>query len=242
MARKQKAPQASAGAPLYMATYGDMVTLILCFFVLLFAMSSVDSQKFQKALISLRGSLGVLRGGVTTEQPIEPNTSGEENRNAGTSERVELDTQHVAHTINSYLRSEGLNKSIQVSINQRGVAVSISDQFLFNSGSAELKSEGRRVLYKIATLVRDQVPAVSVEGHTDSVPLNGGIYRDNWGLSAARAAVIASYLESAGGFAPLKLQAVGYGPNHPVVPNDSLEHMALNRRVDLVFLSQHPKL
>jgi chemotaxis protein MotB len=183
MARKKKAPPAPAGAPLYMATYGDMVTLVLCFFVLLFAMSSVDAQKFQKALLSLRGSLGVLKGGTTVEPTVEPNTSGEEAKAPGASPRQEMNTQHVAYTINSYLRSEGLDKSIQVTINQRGVAVSISDQFLFESGSAVLKPDGKRVLYKIATLVREEVPAMSVEGHTDAVPLRGGIYRDNWGLS-----------------------------------------------------------
>jgi chemotaxis protein MotB len=241
MARKEKAPDVAVGAPLYMATYGDMVTLVLCFFVLLYAMSSIDSQKFQKALISLRGSFGVLRGGTTTEEATEPNTSGEDGTSAGASSRMELDTQHVAYTVDSYLRSEGLSKSIQVTINQRGVTVSISDQFLFESGSAELKNDGRRVLYKIATLVRDEVPAVSVEGHTDGVPLRGGIYRDNWGLSSARAAVVASYLESEGRITPQKLQAVGYSAYRPVVPNDSLEHRALNRRVDLVFLSQYPK-
>jgi chemotaxis protein MotB len=128
-----------------------------------------------------------------------------------------------------------------VTVTQRGIAVSISDQFLFESGSAELKVEGQRALYKIATLVRDEVPAISVEGHTDTVPLNGGRYRDNWGLSAARAAVVASYLHSSAGVAPHKLQAVGYGPYHPVVPNDNPEHRLLNRRVDLVFLSQYPK-
>ena len=242
MARKKKGGgDAAPGAPLYMATYGDMVTLILCFFVLLFAMSSVDSQKFQKALISLRGSLGVLKGGVTTEPSPDPNASGEEAVGPGSSERVELDTQYVAHTVNSYLRSENLDKSIRVSVTQRGVLVSISDQFLFDSGSAVLKTDGKRALYKIATLVRDKVPAIAVEGHTDSVPLAGGIYRDNWGLSSARAAVVTSYLQDSGGVDPLKLQAVGYGPNHPVVPNDTAEHRALNRRVDLVFLSQYPK-
>jgi chemotaxis protein MotB len=224
-----------------MATYGDMVTLVLCFFVLLFAMSSIDSQKFQKALLSLRGSLGVMKGGITMETPTEPNTSGEEDRSAGTTPRRVMDTQHVAYTIDSYLRREGLDKSIQVTINQRGVAVSISDQFLFESGSAELKPDGKRVLYKIATLVRDEIPAMSVEGHTDSVPLRGGIYRDNWGLSSARAAVVASYMETDGGVQPQKLQAIGYSSYHPMVPNDSPEHRALNRRVDIVFLSQYPK-
>jgi chemotaxis protein MotB len=241
MARKEKAPPSSPGAPLYMATYGDMVTLVLCFFVLLFAMSSIDSQKFQKALLSLRGSLGVLKGGVTTEQSTEPNPGLEEGQAAGSAPRYEMDTQHVAYTIESYLRSEGLGKSIQVTVNQRGVAVSISDQFLFESGSAELKPDGQRVLYKIATLVRNEVPAISVEGHTDTVPLRGGRYRDNWGLSSSRAAVVASYLETDGNVSPQKLQAVGYGPYRPVVPNDSAEHRALNRRVDLIFLSQYPK-
>ena len=85
------------------------------------------------------------------------------------------------------------------------------------------------------------VPTIYVEGHTDAVPLNGGIYRDNWGLSSARAAVEASYFETAGGVNPIKLQAVGFGSNRPVVPNDSPEHMSLNRRVDIIFLSQYPK-
>jgi chemotaxis protein MotB len=178
---------------------------------------------------------------VTTEPSTEPNPGLEEGRAAGSAPRYEIDTQHVAYTINSYLRSEGLDKSIQVTVNQRGVAVSISDQFLFESGSAELKPDGQRVLYKIATLVRDEVPAVSVEGHTDTVPLRGGRYRDNWGLSSARAAVVASYLETDGGVSPQKLQAVGYGPYRPLVPNDTTEHRALNRRVDLIFLSRYPK-
>ena len=241
MARKKKAPPSMPGAPLYMSTYGDMVTLVLCFFVLLFAMSSVYAQKFQKALLSLRGSLGVLKGGTTVEATVEPNTSGEEVTAAGSAPRHEMDTQHVAYTINSYLRSEGLDKSIQVTINQRGVAVSISDQFLFDSGSAVLKPDGKRVLYKIATLVREEVPAMSVEGHTDAVPLRGGIYRDNWGLSSARAAVVASYLAAEAGVSPQKLQAVGYSSYRPMVPNDTAEHRALNRRVDIIFLSQYPK-
>ncbi|MDR2137761.1 MAG: flagellar motor protein MotB [Synergistaceae bacterium] len=241
MARKQKAPASAPGAPLFMATYGDMVTLILCFFVLLFSMSSVDVQKFKQALLSLQGTFGILKGGPTLEEIQEPNENRDEDMNPGSSAQREMDTRHVAYTIDSYLRSEGLEKSIQMTISQRGVTVSISDQFLFDSGSAELKVEGQRVLYKIATLVRDVVPAISVEGHTDAVPLRGGRYRDNWGLSSARAAVVASYLEASAGVSPHKLQAVGYGSYRPVVPNDYDEHRALNRRVDLVFLSQYPK-
>ncbi len=241
MARQKKPEEPGLSAPFYMGTYGDMVTLILCFFILLFAMSSVDSQKFQKALISLRGSLGVLRGGETSEEAQETRQGAEKQRSPGSSPHVELDTRHVAYTINSFLRAEGLEKSIQVTINQRGVAVSISDQFLFASGSAEIRPEGQRALYKIAELTRDKVPAVAVEGHTDSAPMRGGLYRDNWGLSSMRAAAVASYFERVGRFDPVKIQAVGFGSSQPVVPNDSPEHQALNRRVELVFLSEYPK-
>jgi chemotaxis protein MotB len=244
MARKEKAPEAPPSAPLYMATYGDMVTLVLCFFVLLFAMSSIDAQKFKAAMISLKGSLGVLKGGNSREEMIDPNSAPAEadGRSPGTSQRVEMDTRHVAQTIEAYLRTEGMEKNIQVTVNQRGVSVSMSDQFLFESGSAELKRDGMRVLYKIAEIVKNvSFPLISAEGHTDSVPLQGGRYRDNWGLSAARAGVVASYMHTDGGLDPTKLQAVAYGPYHPLVPNDTPEHRALNRRVDLVFLSQYPK-
>ena len=241
MARPKKPEEPGLSAPFYMGTYGDMVTLILCFFILLFAMSSVDSQKFQQALLSLRGSLGVLKGGVTVEESNDPNRSGEVGASPGASPRVEVDTRHIAYTLNSYLRSENLQREIQVTINQRGVSVSIGDQFLFLPGRADLRPEGERVLYKLSELTRDAVPAVAVEGHTDSGVLNGGIYRDNWGLSAMRAAAVASYMEHSGGYDPVKLQAVGFSSAQPVVPNDTSEHRALNRRVEIVFLSQYPK-
>jgi chemotaxis protein MotB len=225
-----------------MATWGDMVSLLLCFFVLLFAMSSIDADRAQQIIISLRGSLGVMRGGTTLAPPDRPNPpEAAQGRDPGPSPQVRLlDTQHVAHTINAFLRTEGLDRAIRVTINQRGVQVSISDQFLFDSGSAMIRPAGQRALYRISELVRDNVPAIAVEGHTDSVPLLGGIYRDNWGLSAMRAAVVASFMQDSGRIEPIRLQAVGYGPTRPVMPNDTPEHRALNRRVDLVMLSQHP--
>jgi len=196
-----------------MATWGDMVSLLLCFFVLLFAMSSIDAERAEQIIISLRGSLGVMRGGRTLERVEQPNPpEANQGRDPGPSPQVRaLDTQHIAHNINSFLRAEGLDSAIRVTVNQRGVQVSMSDQFLFDSGSAMLRPGGQRALYRIAEMVRDHVPAIAVEGHTDSIPLRGGIYRDNWGLSAMRAAVVASFLQDSGRIEPIRLQAVGYG-------------------------------
>jgi len=205
-------------------------------------MSSIDADRAEQIIISLRGSLGVMRGGRTLERIEQPNPpDANQGRDPGPSPQVRvLDTQHIAHNINSFLRSEGLDRSIRVTVNQRGVQVSMSDQFLFDSGSAMLRPGGQRALYRIAEMVRDHVPAIAVEGHTDSVPLRGGIYRDNWGLSAMRAAVVASFLQDSGRIEPIRLQAVGYGETRPVMPNSTPENRALNRRVDLVLLSQHP--
>lgn len=240
MARKKSEPPSSPGAPLFMATYGDMVTLILCFFVLLFAMSTIDAQKFQKMVISFRGSLGVMKGGEAMEEAQAP-FGGEEGQAPGSAPRYEMDTQSVARTVEAYLRRENLEKSIQVHVNQRGITVSMSDQFMFDSGSAELKPAAKRTLTMIASIVRDIAPAVAVEGHTDNVPLTGGVYRNNWGLSAARSASVVTWLEEDNQYPDDALQLVGYGSSKPVVPNDSAANRSLNRRVDIVFLSQHPK-
>ena len=240
MARKKKEESAPAGAPLFMATYGDMVTLLLCFFVLLFAMSTIDAQKFQKMVISFKGSLGVLKGGKSQEEISMP-FGGESGQAPGSSPRYEMDIQSVARTVEAYLKNEGLEKSAQLRVDQRGITVSMSDQFMFDSGSAELKSGAKRTLSMIASMVRDIAPAVAVEGHTDSNPLEGGIYRNNWGLSAARSASVVTWLEVDGKYPPDALQIVGFGSTKPLVPNDTAAHRSLNRRVDIVFLSQYPK-
>ncbi|MCL1941128.1 MAG: flagellar motor protein MotB [Synergistaceae bacterium] len=240
MARKKKEAEAPPGAPLFMATYGDMVTLILCFFVLLFAMSTIDAQKFQKMIISFRGSLGVMKGGKAQEESPTP-FGGERGQAPGSAPRYEMDTQSVARTVEAYLKNEGLEKSVQVRVDQRGITVSMSDQFMFDSGSAELKSAAKRTLTMIASMVRDVAPAVAVEGHTDNNPLAGGIYRNNWGLSAARSASVVTWLEDDGKYPPTALQIVGFGAAKPIVPNDTAANRSLNRRVDIVFLSQYPK-
>jgi len=240
MARKKKEESAPAGAPLFMATYGDLVTLLLCFFVLLFAMSTVDAQKFQRMAISLKGSLGVLKGETSLMEFPMP-IDGESDQGQKPSTPYEAETRNVARNIEAYLRREGLEKSTHIRINQRGITVSMSDQFMFESGSAELKPVAKRTLSMIASIVRDIAPAVAVEGHTDSNPLEGGIYRNNWGLSAARSASVVTWLEVDGKYPPDSLQIVGYGSAKPIVPNDTAANRSLNRRVDIVFLSQYPK-
>lgn len=240
MARSKKKKQEEKGGSGWLATYGDMVTLLLTFFVLLFAFSSIDVEKFKKMMVSFQGALGVLDGGKALEEDPLP-YGGSSGYDAGEERRQTQSMLQVARELRSFLKDQELDKDISVTVDQRGVTVSLSDQFLFSRGAVDIKPEGKRLLSRLGRLLADKVPAMAVEGHTDDIPLRGGPYRDNWGLSAIRAAIVASYLIDNVDFSPSKLQAVGYGSFRPVVPNDTEEHRSLNRRVDLVILSRYPK-
>ncbi|EHM09601.1 flagellar motor protein [Thermanaerovibrio velox DSM 12556] len=239
MARKKKQPEGSAGAPLFMATYGDMVTLLLTFFVFLYSFSSIDVQKFQKMMFSFQGALGVLPGGKTIQEGAGV-YAGRVGQDAGDApKRTQEFKEGIAKQLQALAKEQGLQDQMIVQINQRGVTVSLSEQFLFAPGSAELSPLARRLLFKVGQVLVGVRYPISFEGHTDNTPLEGGPYGDNWGLSAARAASVASYMVNRVGLSDRNVQAVGYGSSKPLVPNDTPEHRALNRRVDLVILTDN---
>ncbi|MCF4113985.1 MULTISPECIES: OmpA/MotB family protein [Dethiosulfovibrio] len=239
MARKKRRKEEKGGAG-WLATYGDMVTLLLTFFVLLFAFSSIDVEKFKKMMVSFQGALGVLDGGKSLQEDPLP-YGGSSGYDAGEERRQTQSTFQVDRELRSFLKDQEMEQDVSVIVDQRGVTVSLSDQLLFPLGGVDIRPEGKRLLAKLGEFLKGRIPALAVEGHTDDRPLRGGPYRDNWGLSAIRAAIVASYLVDAAGISPSIVQAVGYGPFRPVVPNDSDENRSRNRRVDLVILSKYPK-
>lgn len=240
MARKRRKVESGGNGQAWLATYGDMVTLLLTFFVFLFAFSTIDVQKFEKLLLSFQGALGVMPGGKSVEEETTNPFGGQTASDAGTSTRQTQDIRHVSERVVTLVRREQMEGQVSVTVDQRGIVISLSEQVLFETGAVDLRPEGQRLIHKMGLLLAEVPNALSVEGHTDGVPLRGGPYRDNWGLSAMRAAGVASFLISAGVEAG-RLQAVGFGPTRPLVPNDTAEHRRLNRRVDLVVLSQYPR-
>ncbi len=235
MARKRKKdlPQLRGN---WLTTYGDMVTLLLTFFVFLYSFSTIDVQKFQKMIYSFQDAIGVLPGGVTTI-PGEETMQGAQLTGPGQEMTLNAEQVKKVHEMMvQLLESENLMNEVTVRVEERGIVISIIDGLLFQSGSVELIPPARRLIYKIVQIVKDLPNQISVEGHTDNVPLNRGPYRDNWGLSAMRAAVVGSYLAEAG-IDPKRLRTVGYGQSRPLVPNDTEEHRRINRRVDIVILN-----
>jgi chemotaxis protein MotB len=140
--------------------------------------------------------------------------------------------------IEAALQAKGLQSSVSFAVTSRGLVVSIvTDQVLFDTGQAELKPVGKQVLDAIAPALRQLPNDISIEGHTDDVPISGPPFASNWELSAVRATTVLRYLVDADGLQPARMSATGYADTKPVVPNDSAAHRAQNRRVEVVVLS-----
>jgi chemotaxis protein MotB len=244
MARRKKSEGGGGGAPAWMSTYGDMVTLLLCFFVLLYSFSTLDVQKFIEIAASMQTAFNIQPGGTTTSD-VKSVMEGSLRENQGNADRpTESDQMYnsnrVLALVQKALKDELQGEELSVSVNERGVVIALSEQMLFEEGSAKLRPEALRILYKIGGVLETLQNDISVEGHTDSgVPLRS-IYIDNWGLSSARASRVTAYLDETIGIPQNRLRAVGMGASAPIVPNISEENMKLNRRVDIVILSVHP--
>lgn len=220
-----------------MNTYGDMVTLLLTFFVMLFAFSSVDAERFRAIVSSFQGSFGVLDRGMTISQ--EPSLAGRDSPRGQLFERNPLErqeTQNMLRAISSFQEAHNLHDAFSVEATERGVVIHFTDRVLFDTGKAELKPEALGVLEALAAELNQLSHSIRVEGHTDNVPIHNPYFPSNWELSTARAARVVRFFIDVGGIDPSRLSAVGYGEHRPIATNATPEGRARNRRVDIVLL------
>ena len=238
MAKKQVIEEIKMGAPEYMNTYGDMMTLLLCFFVILFSMSNIDAKKFEAIVVSFSGSLGVLSGGntLTHEDVIDQGSISDKSN----SEITELDNfKQLEDKIKEYLEENNLADKVKVLNEDQGLLLRFQDSILFDQGSASLKSQSNVILKYISDILKSpnfKDKFITVEGHTDNVPIKNSTYSSNWELSVARACNVVRYLIEVQGLDPTRFSAAGYSEYHPVGKNDTVENMGKNRRVDIMIM------
>ena len=214
-------------APFWMTTYGDMVTLLLTFFILMYAMSSVSEQKFLQAAMSLRGSLGVLDKNISVVGEMSPAIG-----TAGVSGE-QVDMLDALQSIAEIFEREELQDIASVEITGPGeVLIRLGDEVLYAPGESRLKEGASRVLDGIARSIAGKTDQVYVEGHTDDQPINTKEFPSNWELSAARALSVVRLLERRG-VPPDQLAAVGHGEYTPLASNATAAGRARNRRVEL---------
>ncbi|MBW3657870.1 MAG: flagellar motor protein MotB [Actinobacteria bacterium] len=224
----------------WLTTYGDAVTLLLAFFVMLFAMSSTDAAKFEQMADSMRAAFagsGLLPEDVGIVGDAK-NPAPEQVLDTPLPEPVPAVPdlgRTLAHELQSVLEEAGLLDIAEVAVTPDGVVVRVrTDDVLFTTGSAAVRPLAREVLAALAPSLQPLPNDIRVEGHTDDVPLRHRGYT-NWNLSADRAVAVLTLLADDHAIAPARLSAVGFGEFAPLVPNDSATQRSVNRRVEIVI-------
>jgi chemotaxis protein MotB len=216
----------------------------MVFFVVLYAMSSADSTKWKQISAALEQAfnLDVLQGQTGTS--IEPSSGAppppiDNLINDTQVPQVSRLQSAIQDVLNKANQDGGLQTpDVTVGTDKEGVVIRLSGSYLFDSGRAELKPNSFQLLDAIGTQLKLEPNDIRVDGHTDSTPLVGSpLYPTNWELSAARALAVTRYMVETDGIQATRMEAAGFGEFRPLVPNDTRDHRALNRRVEIHLLS-----
>ncbi|MEM1117341.1 MAG: flagellar motor protein MotB [Bacteroidota bacterium] len=214
-------------APFWMATYSDMVTLLLAFFVMLVAMSEVEVKKFEEALSYFTGRRGILE-----QEGLMPGIMGV------VAEQTIVQQSREYDDLARFVQDAGLADAVEVDLTERGIRITFADSIAFASGSAALTGPAQSMLDRVATSTR-VASTVEVEGHTDDQPIATSAFPSNWELSAARAATVVRFLmERPDALAPDKYAAIAYGEHRPRASNATPEGRARNRRIAILLRSK----
>ncbi len=239
---KKKCPECEQCLPAWLAAFGDLMSLLLCFFVLLLSMSSMDAKKISEAIGSLSGAMSVLEGGIKTEvskQRIQESTPIEAQDE--TSEQVNLVAQAIGDA--NEIMDKGTGPAITLEEAEEGFVIQLPASLLFKSGSATIYSDDALLFLKRIALIIAELPnstKVSVQGHTDNLgPGPNSIYKDNWELSTARAISVLKEL-LLDGVDPKRISASGFAEFSPIATNATKAGREKNRRVELHFFGGDP--
>jgi len=184
--------QVGKPSPPWLLTYADLMTQILIFFVMMFALASAMN---------------------------------------------EMQLIRLKKTLETYIMEQELGNYITLTVNEKGLVVSLREKLMFDSGNAEIHEEANYILRDLTKEIVDVPNNVRIEGHTDNVRIGPELrskFPTNWELSTARATNVTRYLLETLNFPPGRISSAGYGEYQPVVENDTEEHKAMNRRVDIV--------
>jgi chemotaxis protein MotB len=222
----------------WLVSYADFVTLLFAFFVVLFAHSNIDKSKLQQFADQFQNYVervpapekGSSKSAAASSVPKAAAPTHEDLTMAemrGSIEQLEKD-----------LLPEIQQGKIELSLQARGLIMSLRESAFFAPGEAVLQPESLRILTKVAEALTRIPGQIRLEGHTDNTPIRNAMYPSNWQLSAARAITVLRLLSGRYRIDPDRLAAAGYGEFRPLVLNNTAENRAKNRRVDVVILTK----
>ncbi|MBQ9625390.1 MAG: OmpA family protein [Clostridia bacterium] len=258
MSKKKERPEAEGYN--YMDTYGDLVTLLLTFFVLLYAFSSTDAGKWEMLVQAFTGrppssAIAVELSPVNVgAKSFTENTAGDssklvqDNPDAGaggyahqtpaSQEEINQEFDALYEDIQGYIEENNLGYSIVAEKLEDVIIVRVLDGVIFESGSADVIENENRILADVGNMFRRSgaiISQIQVEGHTDDRPIRNAQFEDNWDLSAKRATNVVRYFHNTNGLDWDKFSAAGYGEFRPVADNSTPEGRQQNRRVNFII-------
>lgn len=260
--RRKPQPEEHINHERWMVTYADMLTLLLVLFIVLYAISSVNTSKFIQLKASLSSAFGngpspVLNGGngpidgSSAQQPTSTNPADAQlqqidkqlqvasNTDANAAQREIDEFKQIEAAIKASLHKQGLDGTAEFTIDERGLVVTlVTDELVFSGNSAVLEPEGATILSAVIPPLRQIDNQIQVDGHTNQLLTSTAPYPSGWELSSARASSVVRYLIAHGPISASRLSAAGYSDQRPLLPASDPRSITRNRRVDVVVLSK----
>ena len=264
--RKKEEPQKASAE--WMNTFADLMNLLLCFFVLLFAMSTVDAQKFEMIAASFSQTFSIFSGGQTSigegmllgngvsqlnDLDQYMNSMGKSAESESESEELDeidemqekieeaklAESEKLAERIEEAIEESQMEDMIQLDFTSQYVQLTLKGAILFDSGSASLKTDAMPIVEKVALILeRYAEHEIEIEGHTDNVPIHTSKYANNNELSSSRALSMFEYLVEHTTLQPMQIKHSGRGEYMPIADNSTPEGRAKNRRIEIKIYNE----
>jgi chemotaxis protein MotB len=245
-----------------MATFSDLMNLLLCFFVLLFSMSNVDAEKLQEVVASMQNTISILPGGSSaigdgqmisagvrqlefldnyynevansSAEDSEEQTEGKQSLKEAYEEQALEESEEMAEAIQAAIERSGLGDEVELDFSAEYVQLNLSGAILFESGKADLITDAIPIIDKIGKILETyDKNIIEVEGHTDNVPIHSAKYENNEVLSMYRALAVTERLRDKTSINAKYIKFAGRGDYVPVADNNTAEGRARNRRVEI---------
>lgn len=234
--KKNNTPPAEEGAPAWIVTFADLMSLLLTFFILILSFANMDIVRFRDMLGSIQDAFGVqVKRREADYVAFSPTQF--ERKDIEISQENEQILSMVAQMRAILQNDTSLQKSAGLEADDQGLVLRVDNEMMFERGSAALKPGAKQALETVIRILKDYNMDLVIRGHTDDVPVSNAQFPSNWELSAARATASLRYILEKGGFSPSRMRAVGYADTRPLVPNNTEENRQKNNRAEFSYHS-----
>ena len=232
--KRKKGNEGPAGGG-WEIVYSGFVLILLCFFIMLSSFSTMEEAKIMRFVKSFVDAVGIMPGGLKFDSgaTVLPKSADIVDSN----DKLAQLFSELAE-LNERLKKE---KDITLAYSPKGLVMRLSDRALFDVGVADISPQAVPLLQKVEDIIARTNFEVRIEGHSDNLPIKTAQFPSNWELSTARAVNVLRFFLETGRISSQRMSAVGFGEFQPMVPNDSIEHRAQNRRVEIIFLHSDQK-